>query len=137
MIGPSHDLRTHNERPGDKPAGAPIVTPTDPATPSSQKNPSYPQRVHLKEKPHWEALLKTWNDRVTEAGKKLAISKDGGDHDSRERIHAQMLGARDQIADAVRRLPMEVGSLYEEDRRRAEEAVAALERLFKRWESMK
>jgi hypothetical protein len=41
-----------------------------------------------------------------------------------------MLGARDQIADAARRLPGEVGELYEEDRHRLEEAVAALDRLI-------
>ena len=44
-----------------------------------------------------------------------------------------MLGARDQIAEAVRRLPMEVGGLYEEDRHRLDEAVAALERLSRTW----
>jgi hypothetical protein len=46
-----------------------------------------------------------------------------------------MLGGRDQIADAVKRLPMEVGDLYEEDRHRLNEAVAALERLFARWDA--
>jgi hypothetical protein len=51
-----------------------------------------------------------------------------------ERLFAQMLGARDQVADAARRLPMEVGELYEEDKHRLEEAVAALDRVFKRWE---
>ena len=46
-----------------------------------------------------------------------------------------MLGARDQVADAVKRLPLETGHLYEEDRHRAEEAVAALDRLFKTWDT--
>jgi hypothetical protein len=45
-----------------------------------------------------------------------------------------MLGARDQISEAVRRLPMEVGHMYEDDKLRLEEAEAALERLFKEWQ---
>jgi hypothetical protein len=44
-----------------------------------------------------------------------------------------MLGACDQVADAVRRLPKETGELYEEDRHRLEEAVAALDRVLARW----
>jgi hypothetical protein len=48
----------------------------------------------------------------------------------------QMQGARDQIADAVRRLPMETDDLYEEDRHRLDEAVAALNRLFERWDTL-
>jgi hypothetical protein len=51
----------------------------------------------------------------------------------RERMYNQMLGARDQIADAVKRLPLEVGVLYEEDRHKLEEAIASLERIFTRW----
>ena len=53
-----------------------------------------------------------------------------------ERMLHQMQGARDQVADAVRRLPMETNDLYEEDRHRLEEAVAALTRLFERWNSL-
>jgi hypothetical protein len=111
------------------------VTTTDPPTPpSAQKSPSYPQRVHLKEKPQWQALLKTWEDRIAAVVRDRTAVDDGADRDSRGRLYAQMLGARDQLADAVRRLPMEVGFLYDEDRLRAEEAVAALERLFKQSE---
>ena len=46
-----------------------------------------------------------------------------------------MLGARDQVADAVKRLPRETGDLYDEDHHRLEEAVAALDRLFQQWDS--
>jgi len=53
-----------------------------------------------------------------------------------ERMLHQMQGAQDQIADAVRRLPMETNDLYEEDRHRLDEAVAALNRLFERWDSL-
>ena len=44
-----------------------------------------------------------------------------------------MQGALDQIADAVHRLPGEVGDLYEEDKHRLEEAKAALDRMLARW----
>ncbi len=46
---------------------------------------------------------------------------------------AQMSACRDQIADAARRMPMEVGDMYHEDMERLESAVAALERLFAKW----
>ncbi|MBV8558874.1 MAG: hypothetical protein JO116_25315, partial [Planctomycetaceae bacterium] len=52
-----------------------------------------------------------------------------------ERLFFQMEGARDQVADAARRLPGETGDLYEEDRHRLDEAVAALDRVFRRWDS--
>jgi len=48
-----------------------------------------------------------------------------------------MLGARDQVFDAARRLPGETGELYEEDKHRLEEAVAALDRVFKLWDLQK
>ena len=48
-----------------------------------------------------------------------------------------MLGARDQVADAARRLPMETGDLYEEDKHRLEAGVAALDRVFQKWETQK
>jgi hypothetical protein len=108
------------------------VSPSD-STPTIPKSPTYPQRVHLKERPMWQALLKSWEDRIAAASEQLAGLLRGPERDRYERLYAQMLGARDQLADAVRRLPMEVGALYEEDRLRAEEAVSALERLFARW----
>ena len=51
-----------------------------------------------------------------------------------ERLYFQMLGARDQVAEAVRRLPLETGDLYDEDKERYEEAVAAFERVCSSWE---
>ena len=84
-------------------------------------NPSYPQRVHLKERPHWESVLRNWTERI-------AAAERAGRLDARTVV--QLHGARDQIADAVRRLPGEVGGLYEEDKHKLEEAVQALERIF-------
>jgi hypothetical protein len=98
-------------------------------------NPSYPQRVHIHERPKWQALLKTWDERVTAAGQTLPMRTQGPDGEARRLLYIQMMGARDQLAEAVRRLPMEVGSMYEDDRLRLEEAVAALERLFQKWET--
>ncbi|RUL82084.1 hypothetical protein [Tautonia sociabilis] len=97
------------------------------------KNPSYPERVHVAERPRLEGILRDWEARIAEAKRKLDVLGPSADRPKFERLYAQMLGARDQIAEAVRRMPMEVGDLYEEDEHRLHEAVAALERLFKAW----
>lgn len=102
------------------------------AAPTGQKSPTYPHRVHLSERPRWDALLHEWEGRVASAREQLAGEAKGPGREEAERLVAQMIGARDQLAEAVRRLPMEVGHFYEEDRQRADEAVAALERLLKR-----
>jgi len=101
--------------------------PSQPFEPS--RSPSYPQRVHIRERAQWQAVLAKWETRI-DAARRGTPQKDGSD-----RLLAQMAGARDQIADAVARLPMEVGELYEEDKHRVEAAEAALERLFTRWDS--
>jgi hypothetical protein len=106
---------------------------TEPRNPL--KNPAYPQRVHLHERAHWQDVLKGVEDRIGKARQKLDVVGTGPDRAAFERLYSQMLGARDQVADAVRRLPTETGDLYAEDRHRLEEAVAALDRVFKRWES--
>lgn len=93
-------------------------------------SPTYPQRIHAGERAHWNAVLADWEQRISEAG--LSLSTRGSRADL-ERLFAQMLGARDQLVDAVRRLPGESGALYHEDRHRVHEAVAALERLFSKW----
>jgi hypothetical protein len=101
---------------------------------SPWRSPTYPQRVHIRERGQWLGILESWDARIREAGAILA-SMPAGDASRpvRERLYNQMLGGRDQIADAAKRLPTEVGDLYEEDRHRLEEAVAALERIFARW----
>lgn len=106
-------------------------------TPQSNplKNPSYPQRVHLSEKSHWLEVLRSCEDRIARARQKLDVVGQGPARAGFERLYAQMLGARDQVADSVRRLPMETGDLYLEDKHKLEEAVAALDRVLKRWET--
>jgi hypothetical protein len=79
-------------------------------------------------------VLEEWDARIREAGATLASTPAGdASRPTRERLYNQMLGGRDQIADAAKRLPFEVGHPYEEDRHLLEKAVAALERVFARW----
>jgi hypothetical protein len=121
---------------------SPTVSPNEIDAPSPRalnplRNPAYPQRSHLHERAHWEAVLRQCEERIAQAQSKLSASSDGPDRERLERLHAQMLGARDQVADAVRRLPMETGDLYEEDKERVAQAVAALDRVVERWDGQK
>ncbi len=113
-----------------------MTTPQTPATTVAdpKKNPSYPQRVHLSEKPHWLGVLQSVETRVAEAQAKLAALGNVGNREVFEKLHAQLLGARDQVAAAVKRLPLETGHLYEEDHHRVDDGVAALDRLFQKWD---
>ncbi len=100
------------------------------------RNPSYPHRTHTAEGPKWRALLDEWTTKVAAATSKLSVL---GNHPKRgdfEFVADQMQGALDQIADTARRLPGEVGELYEEDKHKLDQAVAALERLLKKWEAL-
>jgi exonuclease VII small subunit len=102
-----------------------------------RKNPSYPQRVHVHERAHWQGVLAQCEERIALARQKLEDLVNGNTPDRAvfERYFVQMLGARDQVADAARRLPMETGGLYEEDKHRLEEAVAALDRVLQKWDT--
>jgi hypothetical protein len=111
------------------------LTATERPTRDPRFSPTYPQRVHLKERPALEELLRKWDARIAEASQKFTAVTAGPADESKRKLYFQMLGARDQLAEAVRRLPMETGHLYEEDRLRLKEAVAALERLFKQWDN--
>lgn len=101
------------------------------------KNPSYPQRVHIHERAHWQEILRRCEQRIATARQELNGLGDGPNRAAFERLYAQMLGARDQVADAARRLPVETGDLYAEDKQRVHGAVAALERSLQRWEAQK
>ena len=104
------------------------TAPVDP-----KKNPSYPSRQHLREKGHWQGVLKDAEAQIAPFLQRLGATSNHPDRAKYERLYAQMCGARDQIADAIRRLPGETGDLYEEDKHRVEEAVTALNRLAQRW----
>jgi hypothetical protein len=103
------------------------VTTTEPSLSNGNpyRSPTYPQRVHIRERAQWQKVLADVEARVRAAQQSSNAQRPGA-----ERLLAQMAGARDQIAEAVRRLPMEVGDLYEEDHHRVHEAEQALTRLF-------
>jgi hypothetical protein len=120
--------------PNDRGA-APVAENFAPQT-SSHKSPSYPLRVHIRERAKWREVLDSCESRVAKARAELDTLPAARRDDAR-RLLAQMMGARDQVADAARRMPMEVGDLYEEDHHRLDDAVQALERVMKRWEELK
>jgi hypothetical protein len=99
------------------------------------KNPTYPQRVHLAERKPLEENLREWDEKLAAMGGKLAAMGSHPNLDAYERLYHQMQGAHDQMAEAVRRMPLETGSLYDEDRERLASAEAALSRLIQRWET--
>jgi hypothetical protein len=97
------------------------------------KNPSYPRRTHIHERAHWQAALKTCEDTVVATRRKLDVLGDRPNRARLERLYTMMLGARDQVADAAKRMPGETGDLYIEDHHRLEEALAALKRVELSW----
>ena len=76
------------------------------------KSPTYPPRSAF---PASAARWKRVSDRARSESRRSRQKLDTlGNHPQREayeRIYHQMLGARDQIAETVRRLPLETGSL--------------------------
>ncbi len=99
------------------------------------KSPTYPPRVHFGERPELEGCVRSIEERLQTVRQKLGTLGNSPERAALERLYFQMLGARDQIAEAVRRLPLETGALYDEDKERYNAAVAAFERAFRRWES--
>jgi hypothetical protein len=82
------------------------------------------------------ATLKSWDEKIAGVVRKLAtLRPDQVNRASFDRAYHQMLGARDQMADAVRRMPLEAGALYAEDHERLKNAEAALVRLMARWDT--
>ncbi len=98
------------------------------------KSPTYPPRVHFAERAELEQRLRSIEERIQAVRRQLDAMVGKPDRAGAERLYFQMLGARDQVAEAVRRLPLETGALYDEDKERYTEAVAAFERAFRRWE---
>jgi hypothetical protein len=97
-------------------------------------NPTYPRRIHFHERAKLEEALQTCDQRLNSALQKLSVVANHAQEPLFVRLYHQMQGARDQVAEAVRRLPLEVGGLYREDHERFEQAMAALERTWRRWE---
>jgi hypothetical protein len=99
------------------------------------KNPSYPARTHFSDAAQLSETLSSWQERIDAAITKLLNMPPSGERTTLERLYHQALGARDQFADAARRIPREAGALYQEDRERLKAAEAALDRLAKQWEA--
>jgi hypothetical protein len=108
-----------------------------PAASNPVRNPSYPQRTHYGERPQLEETLRSWEQKISSVAGKLTVLASHPGRATYERLFHQMQGARDQMAEAVRRMPLETGALHEEDRERYEAAAAALERSFQRWDGVK
>ncbi len=99
------------------------------------KSPTYPARTHFRERTELEQQLRSIGERIEAARQKFNLIGNHSDRAVMERLFYQMLGARDQVAEGVRRLPLETGALYDEDKERYSEAVAAFDRVHRRWES--
>ncbi len=97
-------------------------------------NPTYPVRDHILECAELEKAVRSCTDRVNSARQKLNSVVNHPKQASFVRLYLQMLGARDQLAEAARRMPLETGDLYHEDKERFEQALAALDRLWQSWE---
>jgi hypothetical protein len=101
------------------------------------RNPSYPVRDHFSERQKLEEALRLCDERVTSARRKLdAIGNLAGSAEAVRRYH-QLLGVHDQVAECARRMPLETGSLYDEDQERFKQATAALARVWQRWEQLR
>ncbi|MDG3003702.1 hypothetical protein [Paludisphaera mucosa] len=99
-------------------------------------NPSYPARTHFGERPALEARLKSCDDRLGAVRRKLALLTNHSRRPEYEKLVIQMQGARDQLAEAVYRIPREAAGLYHEDRERLEVAERSFAWLLRRWESI-
>src|SRR5262249_20216085 len=75
------------------------------------KSPTYPMRVHFGERAEFEERLRACEERIQAVRQKLDSLGNQPDRATVDRLYFQMLGARDQIAEAVRRLPLETGAL--------------------------
>ena len=114
-----------------------FLPPPPPQPTGPYRNPSYPPRVHIHERAYWQGVLASSRERLETALRALKSMGQSDDRPAFERLYGQMQGACDQVAETARRLPGEVGGLYEEDRERMEQAVAALDRVVKQWDALK
>jgi hypothetical protein len=97
-------------------------------------NPSYPKRTHFHEREGLETELGEVQMRLDVVREKLDTFRTHPHYESFLRLYHQLAGARDQIAECAQRLPLEAGELYDLDKERYHQALAAMERLWQRWE---
>lgn len=107
-----------------------VVRPDD-----AYRNPSYPQRVHFADRTRLEAALGSCDERLSSALQKLNVLANHAQKDLFVRFFHQLQGARDQIAEAAQRMPLEVGGLYREDEERFKQAMDAIERISREWDN--
>lgn len=100
------------------------------------RNPSYPERTHYHERPALEETLRNCEQRLKSLGQKLAATANHPQKASFALLYQQMQGALDQVAEAVRRMPLETGSLYHEDQERLTQALAAFDRIERKWQAL-
>jgi hypothetical protein len=100
------------------------------------KSPSYPPRVHFHERAALQESLRSCEERLQGIRNKLETLGNHPQKAAHERVYHQMLGARDQVAETVGRLPLETGALYAEDKERYEIALAAFDRVYRRWDAV-
>jgi hypothetical protein len=100
----------------------------------SYHNPSYPQRVHLHERARLDEALQKCDERLNSALQKLNVLANHAQKEVLVRMFHQLQGARDQVAEAARRMPLEVGGLYHEDEERFKQAMDAIERIGGAWD---
>jgi hypothetical protein len=98
------------------------------------RNPSYPKRVHFPEREELGRVLASCEERLSTAVAKLRDQPDQAKKSNLLRLYHQLQGARDQVAEGARRLPLEAAGLYHEDHERFQQATAAFERTWRQWE---
>lgn len=104
--------------------------------PRPYMNPSYPERTYFPERPALEAKLKACDEKIAGVRRKIALVANHARKAEYQKVFHQLQGARDQLADAVYRMPREAGGLYHEDRERLEAAERSLTWLLRRWEAV-
>jgi hypothetical protein len=100
------------------------------------KSPTYPPRIHFSDQQELEATLQSCDAKLLAVSQKLTVLGKNPKRAEYERAYFQLQGARDQVAECVRRLPLETGALYDEDRERLTEAVKAFTRVIKTWDTI-
>jgi CBS-domain-containing membrane protein len=98
------------------------------------RNPSYPQHIHFADRARLDEALRSCDERLNSALQKLNVLSNHAQKDTFVRLFHQLQGARDQVAEAARRIPLEVGGLYREDEERFKQAMDAIERIRHEWD---
>jgi hypothetical protein len=91
--------------------------------------------VHLNDRARLDEALRSCDERLNAALQKLDVLANHAQKDVYVRLFHQLQGARDQVALAARRMPLEVGDLYHEDEERFKQAMDAIERIGRVWDT--